>query len=154
MNNTRKNIIYSLVLIVLFGIVYIWRNTYRKPEKHAVWIQGKTMGVVAYNVKYVDQIKSNHKPAIDSLLHAFNQSLSTYIPDSEISLFNQNSHKFVFKSSFFYPVLDKSKEIYQHTQGAFDPSIAPLINSWGFGKNKKINPPDSAKVDSLKKLIG
>lgn len=154
MNNTKKNIVYSIILVILIGIVYIWRNANKKPERHLILIQGKTMGVVEYNVKYIDQTKSNYKPAIDSLLEAFNQSLSTYIPDSEISLFNQDSSKFIFKSVFFYPVLEKSQEIYQNTEGAFDPSIAPLINVWGFGKNKNTTPPDSVQIDSLKKLIG
>lgn len=154
MNNTKKNIIYSLILLVLIGIVYLWRSANQKPERHLILIQGKTMGVVAYNVKYIDQSQSNYKPAIDSLLQAFNQSLSTYIPDSEISLFNQDSSKLVFKSGFFYPVLTKSQEIYRNTASAFDPSVAPLINVWGFGKNKNTTPPDSAQVDSLKKLVG
>ena len=54
----------------------------------------------------------------------------------------------------FYPVLQRSKEIYEHTSGAFDPTVGPLVNAWGFGPDRSIETPDAAVIDSLIKLTG
>ncbi|MDH5609252.1 MAG: FAD:protein FMN transferase, partial [Cyclobacteriaceae bacterium] len=95
-------------------------------------IAGQTMGTIPYHIKYKTKGERDYKPSIDSLLVAFNQSLSTYLPASEISRFNR-ADTLVFESSLFYPVLSKSRHVYEATGGAFDPTIGPLVNAWGFG---------------------
>ena len=92
------------------------------------------------------------KPEIDSLLESFNQSLSTYIPESEISRFNADT-VFYFDLPFFLPVLKESKRIFNATGGAFDPTVMPLVRAWGFGPDKP-ELPDSSKIDSLLEFIG
>lgn len=153
MSNTKKNIIYSAVLLTVVLAVYFTRdydwNKANTPKLYT--FQGITMGKVGYDIKYLAPNNQGYEEDIDSLLKAFNQSLSTYISNSEISKFNQNN-QFTFKSKFFYPVLAKSQEIYELTNGAFDPTVAPLVNAWGFGFKKEAFP-DSVKVDSLKELI-
>jgi thiamine biosynthesis lipoprotein len=111
------------------------------------------MGTIAYNVKYLTDEKQNLKSPIDSILKASNQSLSTYIPDSEISQFNKTD-SLAYPSDMFLDVLMKSEEIYRKTNGAFDPTIGPLVNAWGFGPDKQKKVLDSAQVDSLLQLIG
>ncbi len=110
------------------------------------------MGPIDYNVKYLDGQKRNFQASIDSLLTDFNQSMSTYIDDSEISRFNR-ADDFRYTSPYFYPVLELSREVFAITSGAFDPTIAPLVNAWGFGP-KKNRSMDSLDVDSLKNLVG
>ena len=110
-------------------------------------------GSIQYNVKYIDSTQRNFKKEIDALLKAFNQSLSTYIPDSEISRFNRDT-LLEFSTPFFYPVLAKSKEVSEATEQAFDPTVAPLVNTWGFGRNKETPEPSPQTIDSLKQLIG
>lgn len=113
---------------------------------------GTTMGPIKYSIKYFDKEKRNFKPAVDSLLQAFNASLSTYIPGSEISRFNTGTaHQFT--SPYFYPVLVNSKKIFEITQGAFDPTVMPLVNAWGFGPDKKMKH-DSTYIDSLMQFVG
>lgn len=114
-------------------------------------IQGKTMGAITYNIKYFDPEERNLKPEVDSLLQVFNQSLNTYIPGSEISTFNRDS-VFIFDLPFFYKSIEVTKELNKKTEGAFDPTIMPLVNFWGFGPEKEIDI-DSTKVDSLKALV-
>ncbi|NJL12728.1 MAG: FAD:protein FMN transferase [Microscillaceae bacterium] len=160
MNNRQKNIAYSLVLLSLVGLVYLYR-LYTSPtpeapasgQKTLRHLKGITMGVVAYNVKYLDAENRDFQAEIDTLLKSFNRSLSTYDPASEISRFNQDRAPFTFESSFFYPVVARSREIYEITAGAFDPTVAPLVNAWGFGFKKQVLP-SPAQVDSLRKLIG
>lgn len=111
-------------------------------------ITGQTMGTIPYSIKYKTDGAIDYKTSIDSLLRVFNQSLSTYIPESEISRFNR-SDTLVFESGLFLPVLRSSKEVFEKTYGAFDPTIGPLVNAWGFGPGKMIQVLPQEQVDSL-----
>jgi thiamine biosynthesis lipoprotein len=159
MNNTQKNAVYSLVLIFFMLAVYWWRES-QKPDNQAVetniqpiQIEGKTMGT-SYHITYLDAKKRNFKTSVDSLLVVFNNSLSTYQADSEISKFNQDT-VFTFQLPFFYPVLAKCQEIHTLSEGAFDPTVASLVNFWGWGfKNFKTQSPEQKTVDSLLQFVG
>ena len=109
-----------------------------------------------YSVKYHDPAKRSHKNAIDSLLVAVNQDLSTYIPDSHIAVFNKPETKTQKGTPHFDKVFLKAKEIYQKTDGAFDPTVMPLVNYWGFGytPKKPVTDVDEAKVKELMKSVG
>ncbi|MDQ3392814.1 MAG: FAD:protein FMN transferase [Bacteroidota bacterium] len=145
-----KSRIFPLILVLAIVIVWFFRNNYNQPAKSVVFT-GYTMGKIAYQVKYLEENGENYKTEVDSVLKAFNQTFSTYIPDSEISQFNKGTiHK--FSSPYFYPLLNRSKEIFQQTNGAFDPTIAPLVNAWGFGPDKAKSP-SKEKVDSLMLLV-
>jgi FAD:protein FMN transferase len=152
----RKNLLYSLVLVLTVVAVWSWRRWNQPDELRAIdglkriALQGSTMGT-SYSVRYLDAQGRNLKPGIDSLLLAFNNSLSTYIPDSEISRFNQDA-LLKYESPFLYPVLQKSKEVYQKTGGAFDPTVGPLVNAWGFGPQGR-QTPSASLVDSLRRLV-
>ncbi len=144
-----KNILYTLGLLSAMFLLWHYRQG-RAIEMQ--WVSGKTMGPIVYNVKYFDSAKRNFRIEIDSLLKVFNQSLNTYIPGSEISQFNRGQ-SFKFDLPYFHEALEVSKEIYELTDGAFDPSIGPFINAWGFGPENGFIP-DSLYIDSLKQFIG
>jgi thiamine biosynthesis lipoprotein len=95
----------------------------------------------------------NYQVPIDSILEKFNESLSTYRSGSEISQFN-SGHAVAFRLPFFYPVLKKAREVYVASGGAFDPTVGPLVNAWGFGTGKQRKVPSQARIDSLLKLTG
>jgi thiamine biosynthesis lipoprotein len=78
--------------------------------------------------------------------------MSTYNPGSEISYFNKQDTLF-FRTPYFLPVLVKSRDVYEITGGAFDPTVGPLVNAWGFGPERP-DLPDSLEVDSLLNLVG
>lgn len=145
----HKSRIYPVVLILVVFVVWMFRQNSEKLEK--VSFNGETMGTY-YNIIYLHPDGTNYKSAVDSLLLVWNQSLSTYITDSEISQFNRNDF-FAFKSPYFYPVLLKSRQVYEATKGAFDPTVMPLVNAWGFGPEKK-EMPDSSLIIELIKLVG
>ncbi|MEQ9443610.1 MAG: FAD:protein FMN transferase [Cyclobacteriaceae bacterium] len=150
--NQKKNIIYSLVLLTSVVIVW-WVRDKQDPVSNSTYIsvRGQTMGTT-YNIKYQDEQQRSLKPGIDSLLEIFNQSVNHYLPDSEVSRFNQDDTVY-FDLPYFYPVLKRSDEIVQATDGAFDPTVAPLVNAWGFGPEDR-QLPDSATVDSLLQMVG
>ncbi|MBL6449818.1 FAD:protein FMN transferase [Fulvivirga sp. 29W222] len=144
-----KNIIYSVVLLLAVFLVWKYRQSQVVPMAK---FSGKTMGPITYNVTYFDEQKRDFSRQIDSLLKDFNKDLSTYIPESEISRFNRDS-SFKFDGPYFEPVLASSRSIYDLTEGAYDPTVMPLVNAWGFGPEKKVEY-DSAYIDSLMQFVG
>jgi len=153
--NQKKNIIYSIVLLASVAAVWWFRNqpadTNNRTDSVYITVQGQTMGTT-YNIKYRDEQQRNFKSGIDSLLEVFNQSVNHYLPNSEITRFNQEDTLY-FELPYFYPVLERSQEIVQATDGAFDPTVAPLVNVWGFGPEKN-ELPDDVTIDSLLQLVG
>lgn len=72
--------------------------------------------------------------SIDSLLLAINESMSTYMEHALISRINNSAdttERFALDQHFI-TVFQKAKEIYQHTERAFNPALGPLIKAWGF----------------------
>jgi len=145
---TQRVLLFFAAILLLVKLV---RN--QNPDLLMNEVSGLTMGTIAYNVKYKTLGATNYKIQIDSLLKKFNQSLSTYIPESEISRLNQ-SGSLVFLDPVFYPVLLASKEVHLATKGAFDPTIGPLINAYGFGPDKASKTLDQHLIDSLLQFVG
>ena len=151
-SNQKKNIVYSIVLLAALGGTWLYRQSQEKEANDTfLAIQGPTMGT-SYSVKYEDPQQRNFKPGVDSLLAVFNQSVNHYLPDSEITRFNRGD-SLSFELPYFYPVLKRSQEIVRATDGAFDPTVAPLVNAWGFGPEGG-ELPDSVGIDSLQRLVG
>ncbi len=138
----------AIILITLFTIFLLSRGRFRNEY---IKIAGFTQGT-SYHITYEDRHRINLKPEIDSLLADFDQSLSTYIPSSIISRVNLNEPD-VKVDKLFTTVFDKAYEVYQNTSGAFDITIAPIANVWGFGFTEKADV-DSAMIDSLLQYIG
>jgi len=139
---SRKRILPLLFMVAL--IIYWY---FQKPSS-LVHLEGQTFGTINYSIKYKDDKQRNFKSSIDSLLVVFNNALSHYIPNSELSRFNASTQPQSYTSPFFRSILQESKEIYQLTEGAYNPAIMPLVNAWGFGPEESILL-DSAMVDSL-----
>ncbi len=106
---------------------------------------GATMGTT-YTVKVVDD-NGISQQAIDNKLKQINQIFSTWDSKSELSLLNQQPiNKWVKTSDELFTVLKVAKQIYQQTNGYFDPGIGRLVDVWGFGANKQTQKPSPAKV--------
>ena len=102
------------------------------------------------NVKWVEN-------SIDSILISFNQQMSTWIEDSEISIFNQSLSTDYYKiSDEFYYVLEQGKLISEKTAGAFDYTVFPLANLWGFGPRRKdsLIAPHESKIRKVLQYVG
>lgn len=140
-----------LILAIVLIVAFIWRANRATSESPHMHITGVTMGTITYNVKYAGN--TNFKEAIDKVLNELNQSLSTYIPNSEISQLNDEG-ELTFKPDYFLPILETSAKVFKQTDGTFDPSIGPLVQAWGFGPDKRIPQLDSSAVDSLLSMIG
>ena len=149
MNKKTLSIGFTIVLL----IVTIFTLLPIKDRRKISHFSGQTMGSIVYNVKVSGSIQVDYKASIDSLLVSFNQSLSIYIPDSEISTFNR-SGKLRDPSDLFLEVFNKSKDVYERSNAGFDPTVGPLVNIWGFGTSPKSIVPDSSAIDSALLLVG
>lgn len=120
-------------------------------QKDLMLVEGFAQGTT-YHITYLDKNERFFKTEIDSILHDFDLSVSTYNPNSIISKINANRENVVL-DNYFITCFKKAKEVYNNTKGAFDPTVYPLSNAWGFGpgKKEKIEP---KKIDSILKFVG
>lgn len=140
----KKSLIW-LVLLILATIWILARNNQKAPYTS---ITGLVFGTV-YNITY--QYDGNLKEEIEAELKRFDNSLSPFNDSSVISRVNRNEE--IVTDSFFQKCFNRSIEISQKTDGAFDITVAPLANAWGFGFKKGAFP-DSLMIDSLLQITG
>ncbi|MEH6779415.1 FAD:protein FMN transferase [Maribacter arcticus] len=142
----RKKI---LVLGVVFGLFYSCSQN--NADAHRNENRGAALGT-SYNVISITANEIDFQKDIDSVFIAINHSLSTYIPESDISRINQGD-SLVVVDKMFEDVFELSKSIHADTEGYFDPTVGTLVNAWGFGPEQQITL-DSLKVDSLLNYVG
>jgi thiamine biosynthesis lipoprotein len=132
------------ILLLLLAIITI--SCQRNDITIRGFIQGST-----YSITYNSSKNINYKNDIENLLAKFDTSLSTYLPVSTISKINSNNSNST--DFFFRTVFNKSQKIARETNGAFDITVAPIVNAWGFGFSEKENV-DSLLIDSLLHYVG
>jgi thiamine biosynthesis lipoprotein len=127
--------------------------------KKEVAFSGKTMGTT-YHIKVVAGLftrAADLQKKIDARLEEINQSMSTFRKDSEISRFNADQKvgdKFKI-SDDFYNVLTVAKTIYKETGGAWDGTVKPLVDLWGFGNGKiRQTVPEKSQIKALLSEVG
>ncbi len=152
--NPRKTI---TVLSVLLVALYFY---YQRPPAWQLWrLTGSTMGTT-YSVKVLE----NHlgqpgvellKKEIDERLVEVNREMSTYLPDSEISLFNGHESIEPFPvSPGFAEVAGRAIDLCSSTGRAFDPTLDRLINLWGFGPQGPRETPGADDIARALELTG
>lgn len=125
------------------------------------YIEGETMGT-SYHISFQKPTEVDEeaiKQAIDKRLQQINISMSTYMEDSTISKFNRlKAGEPIQVDPDFIQVLQDSKQVYDQSGGAFDPTVMPLINLWGFGSvmtaERLQNPPSPDEIQTAKSLLG
>ncbi|GAF59733.1 thiamin biosynthesis lipoprotein ApbE [Psychrobacter sp. JCM 18902] len=124
------------------------------------YLSGETMGT-SYHISY--QLPANTDEAaiqasIDKRLQQINDSMSTYQADSTISKFNHLGKDIPLTiDADFAHVLDVSRIVYQQSGGAFDPTVMPLVDTWGFGSTMTVerlqSPPTALEIAQAKALV-
>ncbi len=134
-------------------IVVYSNNTENVWWNNMKTISGNALGTT-FIIKTSDDSLLTNPQEIDDLIDAFNLELSTYIPNSLISGFNENDSVLDLNSTqYFKECFELSHEIYEITEGAFDPTVYPLVSLWGFFKDIKVAPSDT-EIDSVLKFVG
>ncbi|MCP3953854.1 MAG: FAD:protein FMN transferase, partial [Desulfobacterales bacterium] len=122
-----------------------------------VLLSGRTMGTF-YHIKVVTGYFDNLaglQAKIDARLEEINQSMSTYRPDSEISRFNKLPVDATMAASAdFLAVLKVARKIHRLSGGAWDGTLKPLVNLWGFGNARAVQtaPDQQAIVKQLENV--
>ena len=143
----KKRLLWQLPFLTLLviGSILIIRHQQKMPyQKSADFIFG-----TSYSVIY--QCDSDLSQSIKNELMKVDRSLSPFNEHSVITAVNNN--KEVVLDDMFQEVFRKAMDISRETDGAFDITVAPLVNAWGFGF-KNGSQPDRRQVDSLREIIG
>lgn len=113
--------------------------------------QGGALGT-SYSIIVYAEGEQDFTEQIDSVFAVMNHSMSTYVPDSDISRINGGDTTVVV-DAMFREVFEASQAIWQASGGAFDPTVGVLVDAWGFGPGQALEM-DSLKVDSLLDYVG
>ena len=156
-NETISLRLKSIVICIVF--LFLLCLPQGCNARKEVVFTGRTMGTT-YHIKVVASYfkgTSGLQKKIDARLKAINQSMSTYIHDSEISRFNRSTitDKPFRVSDDFFRVFKVAQHLYTLTNGAWDGTIKPLVDIWGFGSGEQEDSlPDAAAIGSTLKTVG
>jgi thiamine biosynthesis lipoprotein len=155
LNNKRAA---ELVLLLFF--LFLISACSNPGQRQQSTLNGSTMGTI-WSVKFITSAtshltESQVNATVNADLQRIDQLLSTYLDDSELSRFNRNrSAKWIAVSKDFVEVMAAASKISQLTNGAFDVTVAPVVNLWGFGSDGSITEvPDEDAINQALHKIG
>jgi thiamine biosynthesis lipoprotein len=115
-------------------------------------LRGRAQGTT-YSIQYVHNDSIIKKTSVDSIFKVIDLSLSLYSPNSLINQFNANGN--VKMDVHLRRVIEKSLEVYKISTGAFDITVKPLVDLWGFGvKKKDVMIPTQKEILQTLKIVG
>jgi thiamine biosynthesis lipoprotein len=120
---------------------------------------GRTMGTT-FSVKLVSPPEALSREQLGKQIHAtlarVENLTSTYLVHSELSAFNSNlSTEWARVSPQFCDVIERAVEVSKHTEGAFDITVGPLVNLWGFGPGGVVlQPPTDEEISAAMSRVG
>lgn len=138
-------------LLRICSVLFLFSCTTKEHKIFKNQNVGGALGT-SYSIIYLADKELDYQKEIDSVFAAVNKSMSTYIPESDIAKINKGDSTIVV-DEMFQDVFRLSKEIYEKTNGYFDPTVGTLVNAWGFGPGKQIVL-DSIRIDSLMNYVG
>lgn len=152
-----KNSGHSSLFLFLLAICLMSSQLVGCADKAQEYVySGSIMGTY-YRVVVVSDKHVNVNLAEELLreMQTVNQSMSTYINDSEVNRFNRHQAQEWFAlSDQLNSVLAQAMEISAKTQGAFDITVAPLVDAWGFGAKEANASPDQATIAMMADYVG
>ena len=145
MKNKQMRWQLPFLILLIIGTIFILRRHSNPPYQNN---KGRIFGTL-YNITY--QSEDDLQEEIEAVLNKVDGALSPFNDTSIITRINRNEE--VVPDSFFMRVFDLAKIISKETNGAFDITVAPLANAWGFGF-KAGTGVDSLTIDSLRRYVG
>jgi len=126
-----KTLLRIFFCLFVAGMLHSCKDVAEGKEVSVRSVSGETQGTT-YTIKYLDSLNRDIQPQVDSILNVIDLAVSTYMSNSVLSKFN-DCDSCVVVNNHVLDLFLMSDEIYQTTDGAFDPSVKPLANLWGFG---------------------
>jgi len=146
----RAGVTYLLAALLLAGC-----GREVDPET----LSGATMGTT-WHLSYLDAPPDVSPDQVQQgfaeLLERINRSMSTYRDDSEISRFNAlDANTWFTTSAEFFSVLETALDVGERSNGAYDVTVAPLVNLWGFGPGGGTSErPDEGAIAAARARVG
>ncbi len=143
----KRKLLWQLpfLVVLVVGTIFIIRQQHDTPYQHD---EGFIFGTI-YHITY--QSDKNYQKEIEAELQKVDNSLSPFNKSSIISRINRNED--VAVDGMFLEVFNLAENISKETGGAFDITVAPMVNVWGFGFKKGITPSKEV-IDSIRALVG
>lgn len=134
-----------------FGVIVLLISVLGACAPKTVYIVNEG-GIFGTTYRFVYQHPDDQHKALNELLWRFNSSLSTFDSNSYISRLNRNEAGLP-SDTFFLKMFAMAQEVTEKSSGAFDITVAPLVNAWGFGfKNRETI--TEQLIDSLRQYVG
>jgi thiamine biosynthesis lipoprotein len=149
----RQKRAWGVCLLALFLLAGCSKEV--APEQ----LSGATMGTT-WHLSYLDSPQDvtpeQVQQGFTEVLERINDSMSTYREDSEISRFNaREPNSWVTTSPAFFHVLTTALDVGKRSEGAYDVTVAPLVNLWGFGPGPATSQrPDNAAIAAARERVG
>jgi len=154
---------FLLVALAVFVALTVWRLWFAPVPPSVVMVRGEVMGTT-YTVKVVADAREEQTAeakealaqTVGEALSAVDAAMSTYKPDSELSRFNAApADRDVQISAALAEVMALAFDVNARTEGAFDVTVGPLVERWGFGASGDLKSvPTSAEVEALRARTG
>ncbi|RCR70787.1 FAD:protein FMN transferase [Larkinella punicea] len=115
-------------------------------------LEGQAQGTT-FRIVYAGEGKADFTKPVDSLFRLIDRSMSLWDSTSLISRINRNEPN-LRVDGHFTTVYERARQIAEQTGGAFDVTVGPLVNAWGFSYKKGQPPPGPRLIDSLRQGVG
>lgn len=139
----------KLVFCFLFLLVII--SCKREEQRNFLFLEGFTQGT-SYHIAYNSPDSVDYHEDLKEIFRQIDNSMSVYNPSSVISSINRNEKGYEM-DDYFISVFERSQEMSEKTGGAFDITVGPLVNAWGFGFTERENITQQL-IDSLLQVVG
>ena len=157
--NEKRPVVQAFFRCVLaFSLLFVG-SCDKQDGVYVLALEGRTMGTT-YHIKAIANYRtiiseSALQIQVDKKLESFNEIMSTYIQDSELSLLNQATiGEWHVLSEELFSVISISEKVSRETDGAFDVTVGPLVNLWGFGPEKTDKVPTDEELLDIQKIVG
>lgn len=148
----KRNLIITLGLLIVFmAIFFASAHRHRAAKDKYITIQGAVFGTI-YHIKIEASNDTNYQQIINEALDQVDEALSMFNENSIISMINRGD-SLTYNNPHFEYVFNKSREVSEMTDGAFDITIAPVVNLWGFGFDSSMTP-DSVELNKIMQTVG
>jgi thiamine biosynthesis lipoprotein len=141
----------TIIRALFFLVLIVFTACKKDIKKQDYVLKGGVFGT-SYKITYLNATK-NYQKSLDSLFLIINNSVSTYIPTSDISKIN-NGENNVIIDEVFSEVFEKSKKIHKETDGFFDPTVGNLVNAYGFGPKNERKNLAASEIEAYMQFVG
>jgi thiamine biosynthesis lipoprotein len=150
-------VVPGLFVAALFA-VYFLRQTPETAANREMVVSGATMGTT-FSVKVVtndftEEHRNNLIRIMQEVVDGVDNAMSTYRPESEIEAFNRSGTETFPASPDLIEVVSEAQRVARLTNGAFDITVGPLVDIWGFGPSGVTETPSEARLQELVAVTG